>query len=320
MISSNSILPHQSEDLFLTDGGLETTLVFHDGFELPNFAAFHLLYNEKGYQAIRDYYLRYLNIAKEFKTSFILESPTWRANPDWIIKSGYSGTALSEINAKAVDMMVDLKKEFEDQISNIIISGCIGPRGDGYKIENKMTIDDARDYHSQQISIFSKTPVNQISAVTINYSEEAIGIVRAANDVNLPVVISFTVETDGKLPSGMPLKEAIEQVDKSVSKAPAYYMINCAHPTHFFQNLQEGVNELWTKRIKGIRANASHKSHVELDEALELDSGNPEELGAENQKIKSLFDHINVFGGCCGTDERHVREIVKQLKKKSLNI
>ena len=308
-------LPHESADLFLTDGGLETTLVFLQGFELPYFAAFDLLKEETGYNAIKNYYIPYLKIAREFKTGFILESPTWRANPDWIEKIGYPESAIFQINEKAVELLVDLKKEFEDEIPGIIISGCVGPRGDGYRPENKLTIEEAQKYHSGQIKVFRGTPVDMVSAVTMNYVEEAIGVVRAANEVNLPVVISFTVETDGKLPAGVSLKEAIEKVDDSVKERPLYFMINCAHPTHFLNELQDGQKEQWTRRIKGIRANASCKSHSELDESTELDRGNPQDLGSANKRLKDAFNQLNVFGGCCGTDEEHVLEIVNHLKK-----
>lgn len=314
MSISKTNLPNAISDLFLTDGGLETTLVFLEGYELPYFAAFDLLKDEKGYHAIKDYYKRYLNIAKDFKTGFILESPTWRANPDWIEKIGYPALALSEVNKKAVQLLVDLKKEFEHDVPNIILSGCVGPRGDGYKPENTMTADEAQNYHSAQIEVFSQTPVDIISAITMNYAEEAIGITRIAGIVNLPVVISFTVETNGKLPTGMSLKEAIEQVDESTSQPPLYFMINCAHPTHFSHELQAGMNEGWTKRIKGLRANASCKSHAELDEATALDRGNPQELGREHKKLKEGLKQLNVFGGCCGTDEEHVLAIASQVK------
>jgi S-methylmethionine-dependent homocysteine/selenocysteine methylase len=314
MANSKTTLPNASANLFLTDGGLETTLVFLEGYELPYFAAFDLLKNEKGYNAIRDYYRRYLNIAIDFKTGFILESPTWRANPDWIEKIGYPKSATLEINQKAVQLLVDLKDEFQDALPAIVISGCVGPRGDGYKPENKMTTEEAQEYHTEQIEILADTHIDMVSALTMNYAEEAIGIARAANAVNLPVVISFTVETNGKLPTGMGLKEAIEQVDESVKEPPIYFMINCAHPTHFINELQDGINEQWTKRIKGIRANASCKSHAELDEATELDRGNPNELASENKRLKETFNQLNVFGGCCGTDEEHVLEIVSQVK------
>lgn len=314
MANNKTTLPHESANLFLTDGGLETTLVFLEGFHLPYFAAFDLLKDEKGYNGIRNYYLRYLKIAKDFKTNFILESPTWRASPDWIEKIGYPKSAISEINEKAVQLLVDLKNEFAKDLDTIVISGCVGPRGDGYIPENKMSVEEAQKYHSEQIGVFRYTPIDIISAITMNYVEEAIGIARAAAAVNLPAVISFTVETNGKLPTGMSLKEAIMLVDESVNEPPLYFMINCAHPTHFINKLLDGKNEPWTKRIKGLRANASCKSHVELDEATELDRGNPQELGNEHKRLKDTFNQLNVFGGCCGTDEEHVLEIVNQVK------
>ena len=314
MALHKTTLPNASTDLFLTDGGLETTLVFLEGYELPCFAAFALLKHEKGYQAIKNYYKQYLKIAKDFKTGFILESPTWRANPDWIGKIGYPASTVSEVNVKAVQLLVDLRNEFKNDVSNIILSGCVGPRGDGYQPESKMTAEEAQAYHSAQIAVFSQTPVDMISAITMNYVEEGVGIARAASAAGLPVVISFTVETNGKLPTGMRLKEAIEQVDESVRGYPLYYMINCAHPTHFTNELEQGLNEQWTNRIKGIRANASCKSHAELDEATELDRGNPQELGDEHKSLKYTFSQLNVFGGCCGTDEEHVRAIARQLR------
>ncbi len=306
-------LPHISPNLFLTDGGLETTLVFLEGYDLPCFAAFDLLKDEKGTNAIKNYYRRYLNIARDYKTGFILESPTWRANPDWISKIGYPETALTEVNRKAVDIMISLKDEFKYLIPEILISGCVGPRGDGYTPENKMTAEQARDYHSHQLEVFAGTPVDLVSAITMNYVEEAIGIVRAANALKLPAVISFTVETDGRLYSGMSLKEAIEQVDTKVDEPPVYFVINCAHPTHFISELHSSSDRYWTQRIRGIRANASCKSHAELDEATELDRGNPGEFGSIHKKLKDEFTHLNVFGGCCGTDEEHVRSIINGL-------
>jgi S-methylmethionine-dependent homocysteine/selenocysteine methylase len=317
MIRDKFVLPHQCGDLFLTDGGLETTLIFLDGFELPCFAAFDLLKEEKGYNRIRDYYRRYLKIAKDYRTAFILESPTWRANPDWLKKLAYPVSAIDDINTKSIQLLVDLKEEFKNDVSQIVISGCVGPRGDGYKPYTMMSVEEAHEYHSEQIKVFSRTPVDIITAITMNYVEEAIGIASAAGAVNLPAVISFTVETDGKLPTGMTLKEAVNQVDESAKQAPLYYMINCAHPTHFLHELENGKQENWTNRIRGIRANASCRSHAELDEATELDSGNPEELGIEYKRLKSSFNQLNVFGGCCGTDERHILEIAKQVTTSS---
>jgi S-methylmethionine-dependent homocysteine/selenocysteine methylase len=311
MTSRKTLLPNSTSELFLTDGGLETTLVFIQGFDLPYFAAFDLLKNEEGIQALQEYYKSYLVIAAKFKTGFILETPTWRANPDWIEKIGYPSDTLAKANQDSVQMLVSIKEEFQKSIPTALISGCIGPRGDGYNPANRMSTEEAEAYHAAQIGVFAKTQVDMVSAITMNYAEEAIGIARAAQVVGLPVVISFTVETDGKLPTGMPLKEAIELVDESVSEPPLYYMVNCAHPTHFMEDLIAAKDESWTKRIHGFRSNASCKSHAELDEATELDRGNPQKLGYEHQKLKQALPHLNVFGGCCGTDVEHVQEIAK---------
>ena len=308
-----TMLPHQSAGIYLTDGGLETTLVFLEGFDLPCFAAFDLLKDETGYRALKNYYTRYLQIARQFKTGFILESPTWRANPDWIQKTGYPAEAIHSLNEKAVRLLFELKDEFIKDVSPIVISGCVGPRGDGYKAENKMTVENAAGYHSQQIKIFKAAGVDMVSAITMNYAEEGTGICNAAAEANLPAVISFTVETDGRLITGMSIREAIDYTDKTAHQPPAYYMINCAHPDHFSNELYGHENEPWTNRIKGIRANASCKSHAELDESLTLDRGDIPELGSAHRKLRESFKQMNVFGGCCGTDEAHVLEIASQL-------
>ena len=300
--------PTEFDAVFLTDGGLETTLIFLEGYDLPYFAAFDLLKTEKGYDAIKKYYTRYLEIAKKYKTNFILESPTWRASPDWIEKLNYSKSATFEINQKAVSMLIDLKAEYLNDIETILISGCVGPRGDGYSPGDSMTVEEAQLYHSVQIAALSQTSVDLITAITLTNVEEAIGITRASNAVNLPLVISFTVETDGKLPTG------IEKVDESAEVQPLYSMINCAHPMHFGNELLAGKDQAWTRRIKAIRANASCKSHAELDEATQLDRGIPHDLAIQYKKLKDSFGHLNVFGGCCGTDEDHIIEIIKQIK------
>ncbi len=313
MSADKSTLPSRSDQLYLTDGGLETTLIFLQGYDLPYFAAFDLIKDEVGYNALKKYYRGYLDIAKDYKTGFILESPTWRANPDWLEKMGYPKQAIIEINAKAVRLLVELKGEYLDLLPEIVISGCVGPRGDGYKPKDKMTVSEAEAYHKIQMAIFRKSQVDLVSAMTINYVEEAIGIARAASDLQLPLVISFTVETDGKLPGGKRLKETIDEVDGSVQEPPLYYMINCAHPSHFIEEMKEGAGEKWVGRIRGIRANASSKSHAELDMSTELDRGNPNDLGRANKKLKELFGQLNVFGGCCGTDPEHLKEIARQL-------
>ncbi len=312
-MAPSTTLPHESDATFLTDGGLETTLIFLEGFDLPCFASFDLLKDERGYLALKEYYLRYLNIAKDFGFGYVLESPTWRANPDWIEKTGYQRSATTELNKKAAQLMFDLKEEFAGSSVPVVVSGCVGPRGDGYQAEFNMNSDEAREYHSEQIRALGEVPVDMISAITMTNVEEAIGIAAASAEAGLPAVISFTVETDGKLPSGVSLKEAIESIDNAVEPPPIYYMINCAHPSHFANELIQGKGQAWIERIKGVRANASRKSHAELDESTELDRGDLVDFGNEHVLISDLHPQLKVFGGCCGTDEEHILEIVAVL-------
>ncbi len=189
----------------------------------------------------------------------------------------------------------------------MVLSGCIGPRGDGYNPDTAMSAAEAEDYHAEQIATFRDTEADMVSAITMTNVEEAIGIARAAAAAGMPSVISFTLETDGKLPTGQSLKDAILEVDRATGAAPAYFMINCAHPTHFAGALEAG--EPWVKRIRGLRANASKMSHAELDASTQLDDGDPAVLGHEHADLVKQFPHITVLGGCCGTDHRHVAAI-----------
>jgi len=300
-------LPQLSGDFFLTDGGIETTLIFHDGLELPDFAAFDLLKHDTGREALRKYFSTYASIARKHEVGFIFESATWRASPDWGKRLGYSDEALATMNHQAIKLVDEIRDEYENHKTRMVISGCIGPRGDGYNPTEIMSEEEAERYHATQINTFSETNADMVTAITMTHAEEAIGITRAARAAGLPVVIAFTVETDGRLPTGQPLKDAIEQVDAATGSTPAYYMINCAHPTHFADALASDGS--WLQRIRGIRANASTMSHAELDEAEELDDGNPVELGHQHKKKKNRLSHLNVLGGCCGTDHRHIEAI-----------
>lgn len=297
--------------VFLTDGGLETDLIFNKGIDLPHFAAFPLVECPEHQNTLNKYYQEYLDMAKKHKTGYILESPTWRANPDWAYKLGYSEDDLKRVNKAAIEQMKKLKKQYKPHIEIIYISGQLGPRCDGYLTKNVMTSSEAQDYHTLQISIFNDARVDLVSAITMTYTEEALGITKAAQASKLPVVLSFTVETNGHLPSGESLKDAIEKIDNATNNYPIYYMINCAHPTHFMDKVKKDA--LWKSRIKGIRANASCKSHAELDESPELDKGNPEELGQLHKTLKGHLPELAVFGGCCGTDASHIGSICNQI-------
>ena len=306
MVKYRHALPQRNGGIFLADGGMETTLIFHEGIELPHFAAFVLLDSAEGREKLKQYYAAYLSVARDHGTGFVLDSPTWRANPDWGVKLGYDAAALNAINVRSIAFLEELRSDWERPAAPCVISGAIGPRGDGYKAGN-MDAAEAEDYHRAQIAAFAQGGADMVTAYTLTSVNEAIGIARAAQSEGIPSAISFTVETNGRLVKGETLREAIEAVDRETDRAVEYFLINCAHPTHFENALKAG--ETWTERIHGLRANASTKSHAELDESETLDSGDPADLGRRYGALRRAFPKMRILGGCCGTDHRHAAAI-----------
>lgn len=307
MATYRNHLPQLDAEVFLTDGGTETTLVFDDGLDLVDFAAFPLLDDTVGRAALVRYFDSYAEIAVRHGVGIVLETPTWRASSDWGARLGYDTDRLARVNRGAVDLLVDVRTRHAGPQTPVVISGCVGPRRDGYLPDELMTVDEARSYHALQIRTFAAGPVDLVTAITMTNVNEAIGIAQAAQASAVPVVISFTVETDGCLPTGTSLVEAIEAVDAATDSGPAYYMVNCAHPTHFADILNQ--DEPVLARVRGIRANASKASHAELDEATELDAGDPVELAADYVALRAVRDGITVLGGCCGTSAAHISAI-----------
>ena len=303
MAKYRSNLPQLTGKTLLTDGGLETVMVFQEGVELPEFASINLMLTEEGRAKLRDYFRPYADIARTNGAGMLLESPTWRASQDWAARLGLSKTALETANRNAISLLEEIRAEHETDASRMVISGCLGPRGDGYDPGTLMTVAEAQAYHAHQIDILADTAADLISALTMNNVPEATGVALAAREANIPVAIAFTVETDGLLPTGQRLKDAIEQVDDATDAYPAYFMINCAHPTHF-EDVLKGLD-----RVRGLRANASSCSHEELDNSEELDDGNPAELGQQFAYLMRDNPQLTVIGGCCGTDHRHIEQI-----------
>ena len=300
-------LPQMGDARLLTDSGFETTMVFLEGVDLPLFASFPMLDSADGHARTVAYFDRHASIADARGLGFVADTPTWRASRDWAEKLGYTPEALAEANRKAVRMMFGVRDRWERPGCPVVISGNIGPRGDGYVAGKQMSAAEAEAYHGEQVRTFAAVGVDMITVMTMTYANEALGISRAARAVGVPVSLGFTVETDGRLPSGQPLAEAIAELDAS-DAPPAYYMINCAHPDHFRDVLAGGE---WTRRIRAVRANASRMSHAELDAATELDDGDPVELGSDYAALQRLLPNLRVFGGCCGTDHRHVEAVAE---------
>ena len=299
------------DDIYLTDGGLETALVFLEGLDLPDFAAFPLLDDRDGRAALDRYYAPYLDLAERIGAGFVLDTPTWRANRDWGKRLGYDDAALGEVNQRAVEYIKRLADARPALVT--VLNGVVGPRGDGYVVGEVMTSQEAADYHSLQARAFAAAGAQMMTAVTMTYAEEAIGVADAATAEGIPVVISFTTETDGRLPSGQELGEAVAEVDEATDGSPAYFMVNCAHPTHFAGSLVEGSS--WLERVKAVRANASKKSHAELNEAEELDRGDVTGLARHYGELRRVLPDMRVAGGCCGTDDAHISAIAEELSR-----
>jgi S-methylmethionine-dependent homocysteine/selenocysteine methylase len=301
----------QLDRLFLTDAGLETDLIFNRGVELRSFAAITLLETADGRAELDRYFRQFLELAREAGTGLILETASWRASPDWAEPLGFDQSELDRLNRESVRIVQRLRDDYPDV--PIIISGCIGPRGDGYDPGKIMRADEADAYHLRQASTLAAAGADMLTALTMTNSNEAIGIARVAQRLGIPVAISFTVETNGALPTGQSLGEAIAEVDAATGGYPAYFMVNCAHPSHFQRQLLSGGD--WVGRIRGVRANASRCSHAELDMMTELDDGNPRELGEEYRALREKLPQLTVLGGCCGTDYRHIAAIAEAVRE-----
>jgi S-methylmethionine-dependent homocysteine/selenocysteine methylase len=300
-------LPQLNGEVFLTDSGLETDLTFNGGFDLPEFAAFVLVDDTRGLTALEAYYRRHADIAVQHGCGVILEAPTWRASRDWGARIGYPAAELRRVNQSAVDLLSGVRGDYLDSASTpVVVSGCIGPRADAYRPAERMGEDEAEDYHREQIEVLAATDVDLVHAMTITYAAEAIGITRAAAGAGVPAAISFTTETEGRLPDGTSLADAVAAVDAATGAGPVYYGINCAHPSHFEPALPSGAVGA---RVQSVRANASRMSHAELDESPVLDAGDPVELAADYLQLRAQHPSISILGGCCGTDARHVQAI-----------
>lgn len=301
---SDALLTRMGKTIWLADGGLETDMIFHEGFDLPEFAAFPLLHDERGRARLSAYFDRFIDSAEGIGAGFLLDTATWRASHGWGAKMGLSAGEIDVANMEAVAFARALRDMRSGSV-DIIVNGVIGPFGDAYAPDRVLTADEAFAYHLPQAAALARAGAEMISAVTMTSASEAIGISRAAQEVGLPVVLSFTVEADGNLVTGKSLGQAIDAAERATGGYPAWYMINCAHPDHFADKLKGD----WVGRIGAVRANASRMSHAELDNATELDAGNPAELAQDYRRLQSLLPNLRVLGGCCGTDHRHVHAI-----------
>jgi S-methylmethionine-dependent homocysteine/selenocysteine methylase len=247
-----------------------------------------------------------------------LDALVWRAQPDYLAQLGYPATELASLNRRAVERTRLSVERWRDRSSKsagtpVLVSADLGPRGDGYQVaDSEVTPERAHDYHAGHVAALAEAGVDLACALTMTSVNESIGLARAVAQHDLPLVVSPTVETDGRLPDRTSIGEFIERVDDATSGSPLFYMVNCAHPTHLEETLERAAEagEAWLDRFRGLRANASTRSHAELDEATELDRGDPADLGRRVARLRDRFG-LTLLGGCCGTDPEHIEKIAE---------
>ena len=300
--------PQTKGTVYLTEGGQETEIMYKFGHDLPEFAMFPLLDRPAALAALRAMYKRYLEVAAAARLSVIIGGLDYRASPDWGAKLGYTPEALADAQVRCVDFLREVAEPFRERIPTVLIAGIIGPRGDAYSLNRTVTADEAENYHLQQLSTLARAGVDLVTALTFNSVPEAVGVARAAARAGLPLGISFTLDNStSRLMSGPSLRKAVEATDRECGMAkPDFYGVNCSHPLEFLPALEPGG---WVERIRMLRPNASSMDKIELCKIGHLEEGDPQELGTLMGELARRYPHIDIWGGCCGTWEKHLAQI-----------
>lgn len=311
MTIQSPLPPMGSGEIFLTEGGSETEIMYRHGFELPEFSMLPLLENPQAVSAMRGVFSQQLDVAVEFGLSFLLTGLDYRASPDWGAKLGYSASSLADANIASIEFLRDIAKGYEGQVPRLLIGGILGPRGDAYSLNQEITAESAEDYHSVQLETLKRADVDFVSALTFNNIAEPVGALRAADQIGLPLSVSLTLDSSCRLKSGPTLGEAITEIDtKAGEAAPEFYMVNCSHPLEYEPALE---SQNWIKRLRGVRPNASKMEKLALCKLGHIEDGDPVELGSQVRALSERYPHMDIFGGCCGTGHNHLREIAKAL-------
>ena len=308
--------PAGSGEVFLTEGGTETEIMYRHGFELPEFAMFTLLENPSAVTAMRGMFRDHLDVSAEFGLSFLLTGIDYRASPDWGAKLGYSPQALADANIAAIELLRDVAKGYDGQIPRLLVGGILGPRGDAYNLNQNITAESAEDYHSVQLTTLKVAGVDFASAQTFNNVPEAVGACRAASKIGVSLSVALTLDSTHRLKSGISLSQAITEIDAQTGDdAPDFYLINCSHPVEYEPALD---NREWVKRLRGVRPNASKLEKIALCNLGHIEDGDPIELGQQLADLSSRHPHMDIFGGCCGTGAEHLREIAMRVASETV--
>lgn len=298
--------------LYLTEGGQETELMYKHGHDLPEFALYPMLDDPAAVSDLTDMYRRYLTVAAEHGFVPLMGGLDYRASPDWGAKLGYSLPQLAEFQLRSLDFLCSVAEPFRADLPEVLVAGVVGPRGDAYGHEHTMDADEAEDYHGVQLATLRQAEVDLVSGLTFADVPEAVGLARAAASAGLPLSVSFMVDRTGRLTTGSTLKDAVEAVDEQAGASrPDFYGINCSHPSELEAALVPGP---WLERLRMLRPNASPADKQELCEIGHLESGDPAELGDQLAALGERLPQVDVWGGCCGTWDDHLRALAQRLR------
>ena len=305
--------PRLKGKFYLTEGGTETEVLYKHGFDLPEFAMFPLLDDPEATAVIRQMYRRYFAVAEEHGAGLLLIGHDYRASPDWGAKLGYSPEGLAEMQRKAMAFLDDLRRDYAGRVGDVYIAGCLGPRGDAYGTGGAITEDEAEAYHSVQLRTLKETPADMAIALTFNNIPEAIGAVRAAQALDMPIGVSLTLTAEGRLRSGPTLREAVETIDAGTDGAATWFGTNCEHPLEWADALADAGP--WLERMRYFRPNAARMEKLALCTLGHLEDGDPEELGSQMGALAAALPRADILGGCCGTDERHLGAVARNVNR-----
>lgn len=264
-----------------------------------------LVYEEKGRIALATLWKEYMGIAQRYQLPFIATTPTRRANKERVRMAGYD-EAIIEDN---VNFLREIK---ESSSVEMYIGGLMGCKGDAYTGDGALSVEQAIDFHRWQADLFKSAGVDFLYAGIMPVLAEAMGMATVMSEMDIPYIISFTIQKDGKLIDGHTIDYAIRFIDDNVANKPIGYMTNCVHPDIVYKALSHTFNqtEAIHSRFIGIQANTSALTYQELDGAKDLQTSSPDDLAKDMMTLKSDY-HFKIFGGCCGTDQRHIEEIAK---------
>lgn len=310
MVNNKSFPCSQEGRFYLSEGGTETEFMYKHGFELPHFAIFPLLDNPDAVSKLREMFRSYLDVAAKHEVCALMGGLDYRASPDWGELLGYSPAGLADANMQSIEFLREIAGEYSSQIPETLIQGLIGPRGDAYERNETITENEAEDYHAVQLETLKEADVDLALAITFNNIPESVGVARAAAKIGIPLGISLSLDSSSKLNSGQSLSEAITMIDKATDQSPEFYSINCSHPLEFEPAIEPGD---WVNRIRGVRPNASKMDKMALCQLGHLEEGDPVELGVLCGDLARRYPHMDIWGGCCGTWDKHLNEIARNV-------